>query len=169
MNKKLPFNPLLALGVFFIGGLIAWGILQMQKKPGAPKFPTDLPPEAQVTILPTKVPNNTPSPGNPRLDNPTEEYKEELEKNREESGITEISITADSFSPQKASIKKGIVITWSNDSSSGCEIVGDSKEWGSYREIEAGKKFSHQFDVPGTYSYQCKGKDGQTGEVVVSN
>jgi len=168
MNKKLPFNPLLALVVFIVGGFLAWGFLQLRKKPGI-KLPSDLAPEAQITVLPTKVPNNTPTPGDPRLENPTEDYKEELKKNREEQGITEISITTDGFSPKSTSIKKGIVITWTNNLATSCEIVGDSTKWGSYRAIEPGKKFSHQFDVPGTYTYQCKDQDGQTGSITVTD
>lgn len=168
MNKKLPFNPLFALAVFIVGGFLAWSFLQLRKRPemGAP---SRLPPEAQVTILPTKVPNNTPVPGNPRLENPTEDYEEELKKNREELGITEISMETEGFSPQVTTIKKGIVITWTNNLSAGCEIVGDSEGWGSYREIAPGKKFSHQFDVPGAYAYHCKDQEDLRGTITVTN
>ncbi|MFH1602272.1 MAG: cupredoxin domain-containing protein [Candidatus Shapirobacteria bacterium] len=168
MNKKLPFNALLALVVFVVGVGLALGYLyfNQQTAPTSSSAPAG---QEEGTIIPTSLPNNTPTPGKPRLENPTEDYKAELESNLQEQGVVQINITSEGFSPQNVEIKKGGVITWINNDALAHQIIS-SDQWGSFRDLTPnGGKYSQQFDVPGTYSYSSSANPNFAGQIIVSN
>ncbi len=165
VNKKLPFNPLLALGVFVIGSLLAWGYLQLSKKQKTPEI--TYPPQEAGVIAPTTPPHNTPTPGNPQLDNPTLDLREEIKQNQIAQGTSEVSVTKDGFSPKTITVKKGGIVTFTNNDSVDHQISGDSGLWGKKTPLAPGKKYSQQFDVPDTYPYSCKLVPSLKGEIVV--
>lgn len=68
------------------------------------------------------------------------------------------------FLPNKSAVKKGIKITWYNEDIKAHTITGEG--WGS-AEILAGKAFSKNFDLPGTFSYHCLIHPSEKGEIIV--
>lgn len=141
---------LIAVAIIVFGGLVGFGFLQYQK----PKKPPAPPEKTEVTV--TQVtPHNTPIPGNPRLENPTEDYKKEILQNQKKQKIQDVSITSNGFIPQTVTLKKGGIITWTNEDKTNHQVVGESNLWGSKIELKPGQKFSQQFDVPGEYLYSC--------------
>jgi len=168
VKKKLPFNLVGALAVFLVGGLLAWGYTQLSKKEKPIISPPIIhPEEAEIIVAPTLPPHNTPTPGNPRLDNPTDDYKEELKENQIAQGVSEIKITKNGFSPDLVTLKKGGIITFVNQDEVDHQPTGDQDGWGTKIVLAPGKKYSQQFDVPGSYSYSCKLVPKLKGEVVV--
>ncbi len=165
MKKKLPFNIVGALAVFLVGGLLTWGFLQLRKKPIV--SPPQLVEEAEIIVAPTLPPHNIPTPGNPRLENPTEDYREELKENQVSQGVVEISITKDEFSPKNITLKKGGIVTFVNNDTVDHQVRADNDQWGLKNPLAPTKKYSQQFDVPGSYSYSCKLTPELKGEIVV--
>jgi plastocyanin len=167
MSSKLKW-----LGVSFaliLGVGIGWLLLRFFRQKESPSSPLTLTTKKEETkvLLPTTTPHNTPTPGSPRLENPTDEYKKELLENQRAQGVVTISIKDNSFSPSRVYLKKGGIVTWVNQDDLDHQIVGDSGMWGSRKVLSENSRFSQQFDVPGTYPYHCALHPKIKGEVVV--
>lgn len=127
--------------------------------------PTKIP--VVKVIIPPISPHNTPTPGNPRLKNPTEEYQKQLLENQKKQGVIKVLIKKGGFEPNRVLVKKGGIVTWTNQDEINHQVVGDSQVWGSRRTLEKNQSFSQQFDVPGTYLYHCALHPAEKGVVVV--
>jgi len=149
----------LAALIIILGVGAGFGLLRLKKKPAPPK-------KAQI-IVNQVAPHNTPTLGNPRLDNPTADYIEEVRANQATQAIQTVIITSKAFDPEEVILKKGGIITWDNQDTVKHLVTGDSGLWGSRLELAPGKKFSQQFDVPGQYSYSCRLHPHLTGKIIV--
>ena len=80
-------------------------------------------------------------------------------------GDYDVAVTDMRFEPASLEVEAGTTVTWLfDDGSVRHDVVGDG--WGS--EVERDGTFTHTFDEPGTYAYDCTLHRGMTGEVVVT-
>jgi plastocyanin len=57
-------------------------------------------------------------------------------------------------------------LTWTNQDNEPHSIVSTERHFTS-PVLDAGQRFSHRFDVPGTYAYRCSLNPTMTGQIVV--
>ena len=160
MSKKTMV--IVAILVVLLG--MGAGLFIIKEKNKAPVYKP-----AQVIANPTTPPNNTPTPGNPRLDNPTEEYKEVISKNQKESGQQIVKINTNGFEPKTITVKVGSLVTWENMDSVSHKPKGTGGGWGSVIDLATGKKYSQQFDTPGEFPYYCELYPEFKGTITVVN
>ena len=77
-----------------------------------------------------------------------------------------VSIENFSFKPGELTVKKGTVVTWTNNDSVTHTVVSDSNIFDS-GNIDPGATFKHTFDQSGTFTYHCRIHPSMTGKVVV--
>jgi len=76
----------------------------------------------------------------------------------------DVVVTDMSFEPSSVEVEAGTEVTWLFDDSTSHDVVGDG--WGS--DIQRDGTFSHTFDEPGTYDYDCTLHGNMTGQVIVT-
>lgn len=172
VRKKKELAVVVVLSLFF-GVLVGWLALRLFRfeTPSSSSLVTPTPFKSKTAevVVPTVTPHNTPTPGNPRLENPTEEYRKQLLKNQEAQGLITVKIKGNRFEPAKVYLKKGGIVTWINEDETNHQIVGDSGIWGSKKVLGKNQGFSQQFDVPGSYPYHCALHPKEKGEVMVQD
>jgi plastocyanin len=75
-----------------------------------------------------------------------------------------ISIQDNAFEPAAAEVAVGETVTWNWEGSSDHNVVGD----GFQSDTQNSGNFTHTFDEPGTYEYQCTLHGGMNGRVIVT-
>lgn len=75
----------------------------------------------------------------------------------------EVSVVDNAFEPANLEIAVGDEVTWSWEGSAAHDVVGDGFDSGVQRE----GAFSHTFDEPGTYDYECQLHNGMDGRITV--
>ena len=76
----------------------------------------------------------------------------------------DVVVTDMRFEPSSLEVQAGTTVTWLFDDSTRHDVVGDG--WGS--DIQRDGTFSHTFDEPGTYDYDCTLHRNMTGRVIVT-
>jgi Icc protein len=78
----------------------------------------------------------------------------------------EVLVDNFSFAPATASVPVGTTITWTNRDDVPHNVVSTEQKFKS-PVLDTDERFSHRFDVPGTYKYFCSIHPRMTGRVVV--
>jgi len=78
-----------------------------------------------------------------------------------------VAIKNFSFQPPTLTVPAGTTITWHNQDGTDHTITSDTGLFDS-GVINPGKKFSFNFDAPGSYSYHCSIHPNMQGEIVVT-
>ena len=71
-----------------------------------------------------------------------------------------------SFTPATAAVPVGTTVTWTNHDDIPHNVVSPEQKFKS-PVLDTDEKFSHTFDVAGTYKYYCSIHPRMTGQVVV--
>jgi plastocyanin len=79
---------------------------------------------------------------------------------------THVVVDNFSFAPATASVPVGTTVTWTNRDDIPHNVVSPEQKFKS-PVLDTNEKFSHTFDVPGTYKYYCSIHPRMTGQVVV--
>jgi plastocyanin/DNA-binding beta-propeller fold protein YncE len=84
------------------------------------------------------------------------------------SGVTEatVGVAAMAFQPHTLVVATGATVTWRNDDGV-LHTVTSGKGWFDSGQLATGQSFTHQFDKPGTFLYQCDNHPQMEGVVVV--
>ena len=72
-----------------------------------------------------------------------------------------------SFSPSSNTVRAGAKVTWINNDDIPHTVVSSTKSFSS-QALDTNDKFSHQFDMPGKYTYYCSLHPKMVGEIVVT-
>jgi len=153
----------------------------MQKVEGHVTFHT-----AISTAFPQPAPGTAPSPGPMKVaddrlrkvlglsrmsfhdvNHPIAVTDVTLEDESSSAGDHEVLLDNFSFSPGTTSVPVGTTITWTNHDDVPHTIVSTEQKFKS-PVLDTDGRFSHQFDVPGTYKYFCSIHPKMTGEIVVN-
>ena len=70
------------------------------------------------------------------------------------------------FTPRTLTVKAGTTVTWTNHDDIRHTVTATDKRYGS-GAIDTDGTFSHQFTMPGTYTYFCSIHPFMTGTIVV--
>lgn len=86
-----------------------------------------------------------------------------------ETPTAAVTVTDNGFTPATIKIKKGQDVTWTNQSHSPLQVVGDQKSTGLQptEAVAPGETYSFTFDDSGTYNYHEAGNLNHKGIVVV--
>jgi plastocyanin len=71
-----------------------------------------------------------------------------------------------SFTPATAAVPVGTTVTWTNHDDIPHNVVSPEQKFKS-PVLDTDERFSHTFDVAGTYKYYCSIHPRMTGQVVV--
>jgi plastocyanin/DNA-binding beta-propeller fold protein YncE len=84
------------------------------------------------------------------------------------SSVTEatVVIADQAFQPHTLVVATGATVTWQNDDSL-AHTVTSGGGWFDSGQLAGGDAFTHQFDSPGTFRYQCTNHPGMEGVVIV--
>jgi len=82
------------------------------------------------------------------------------------AGDHEVIVDGRRFHPAVTAVPAGATLTWTNQDSGPHSIVSTERHFTS-PVLDAGQRFSHRFDVPGTYAYRCSLNPMMTGQIVV--
>lgn len=85
-------------------------------------------------------------------------------KQEQTMGINSINIQNFTFSPETLAIKKGTIVTWTNNDSAPHQIKSDIF---NSTELANGQSFSFTFTTPGSFDYSCSIHPSMTGKIVV--
>src|SRR5262245_24117613 len=140
---------------------------------------------AMSTAFPQPAPGTAPSPGplkvaDDRLrkvlglsrmsfhgvDHPIAITDVPLEAEAPIASTHEVAVDNFSFSPGTASVAAGTTVTWTNHDDVPHNIVSTERKFKS-PVLDTDERFSHRFDVPGTYRYFCSLHPRMTGRIVV--
>jgi Icc protein len=83
------------------------------------------------------------------------------------SGAREVVVDNFSFSPTTASVTAGTTVTWTNRDDVPHNIVSTTRRFKS-PVLDTDERFSHAFDVPGSYEYFCSIHPRMTGRIEVA-
>jgi plastocyanin len=89
-----------------------------------------------------------------------------LQEDATSTGAKEIVVDNFSFAPSTTSVAAGTAITWTNKDDVPHNIVSTDLKFKS-PVLDTDEKFTHSFDVPGTYKYYCSLHPRMTGQIVV--
>jgi plastocyanin len=87
--------------------------------------------------------------------------------NSNQPGISDITISNSSFSPQTITVSAGSTVVWTNKDSSEHSIVSDNNQFPSSPRISNGQAFSTLLTEKGTYSYHCGVNTSIKGKIIV--
>ncbi len=75
-----------------------------------------------------------------------------------------VDIKNNAFTPQDITVKAGSTVTWTNQ-----DTVKHDVDFDSFKSplLGQGETYSHKFDKPGTYSYDCDVHPFMKGRVTV--
>jgi Icc protein len=152
----------------------------MQKVEGHVTFHT-----AMSTAFPQPAPGTAPSPGpmkvaDDRLRKLLGLSRMSFHDVNHPIAITDVPLEAESrtadahdvvmdnfgFAPAAASVSPGATVTWTNRDDVPHNVVSTDQKFKS-PVLDTDERFSHRFDVPGTYDYFCSLHPKMTGHVVV--
>jgi len=77
-----------------------------------------------------------------------------------------VSIENFSFNPSEITVKKGTVVTWTNNDSTTHTVTSDTDVFKS-GDLTPGNTFKFTFSQTGTFSYHCSIHTTMTGKVIV--
>lgn len=80
------------------------------------------------------------------------------------SGVTEVAIEDNRFSPSSIEIAPDTTVTWTWEGDSKHNVYGDGLE----SPTQDSGTYQHTFTDPGTYNYECTLHPGMKGRVVVT-
>jgi plastocyanin len=86
-----------------------------------------------------------------------------LDEIEPETGVTEVAVEDNSFSPRVIEVPAGTEVTWQWNGSRDHNVAVD----GSRSPTQSSGSFVHMFNAPGTYNYLCELHGGMTGRIVV--
>jgi 3',5'-cyclic-AMP phosphodiesterase len=153
----------------------------MQKVEGHVSFHT-----AMSTAFPQPAPGSAPSPGPMKVEadrlkkvlglsrmsfhdvrHPIAITDVPLEEDTQTSaGTHDVIVDNFSFSPATAIIPVGTTVTWTNRDDVPHNIVSVEQKFKS-PVLDTDQRFSHAFEIPGTYKYFCSIHPKMTGQIVV--
>jgi plastocyanin len=152
----------------------------MQKVEGHVTFHT-----AMSTAFPQPAPGTAPSPGPMKVaddrlrkvlglsrmsfhdvNHPIAITDLPLEADSQTAGAHDVVMDNFGFAPAAASVSPGTTITWTNRDDVPHNVVSTDQKFKS-PVLDTDERFSHRFDVPGTYDYFCSLHPKMTGHVVV--
>lgn len=85
------------------------------------------------------------------------------------AGPNEVVMQGESFSPSTRSVASGTRVTWVNrDGQAHTTTRGAGQESWNSGVLNANQSFSHTFDTPGTYPYECTLHPGMNGSIIVN-
>lgn len=87
-----------------------------------------------------------------------------------QSGLVEIDLLAQSFSPAQVEIEPGTTVRWTNTSATEHTITPTGhEEWNRVVMTTSGQTFEHTFDEVGEFPYHCEPHQavGMVGEIRV--
>lgn len=76
---------------------------------------------------------------------------------------SEVAVVDNEFEPAVAEVPAGTTVTWMWEGRNDHNVVADDFS----SDVQSSGTFTHTFDEPGTYAYQCTLHGGMRGEVVV--
>jgi plastocyanin len=79
---------------------------------------------------------------------------------------THVVVDNFSFAPATATVPVGTTVTWTNRDDIPHNVVSPEQKFKS-PVLDTNERFSHTFDVAGTYKYYCSIHPRMTGQVVV--
>lgn len=87
-----------------------------------------------------------------------------------ETGPRNVLIQSFSFSPASLTIKKGTIVTWTNQDSVGHTVTADTKSSSAPDSplLEQGQQYSFTFNTVGTFAYHCTPHPNMKGTVIVT-
>jgi plastocyanin len=152
----------------------------MQKVEGHVTFHT-----AMSTAFPQPAPGTAPSPGPMKVsddrlrkllglsrmsfhgvNHPIAITDVPLETESHTANANDVVMDNFGFAPAAASVSPGTTITWTNRDDVPHNVVSTDQKFKS-PVLDTDERFSHRFDVPGTYDYFCSLHPKMTGHVVV--
>lgn len=120
--------------------------------------PASIPPHAQ---MPMGYGYGQPAYGQPQVQ-PAPVAAPSGQDSPADSG--QVAISGMQFSPATLTINAGESVTWQHKDRMPHTVVGEG--FGS-AAMSGGSTFTHTFDEPGEYAYQCSLHPGMTGKIVV--
>lgn len=81
------------------------------------------------------------------------------------TGVTEVEVRDNSFSPRVIEVPTGSEITWEWTGRRDHNVVGEG--WSS--DVQDEGTFTHRFDESGTFDYVCTLHGGMDGRVIVTD
>ena len=121
---------------------------------------------------PTPSPTHTPSPTMTPTSSPSSSASPMPSQSPSQSSQTtsNIAITNFAFNPATVTVKKGTVLTWTNNDSVGHSVTEtDSQPGPASSTLAQGKSYSFTFSAVGTFHYHCSVHPDMTGTVVVTD
>lgn len=89
-------------------------------------------------------------------------------KNSAESTNT-VSISNFTFTPKNITVKKGTMVTWTNNDTVPHDVKEtDGKPGPKSDSLAQGESYSYTFNTPGTYKYFCSIHPSMTASVIVT-
>jgi plastocyanin len=79
-----------------------------------------------------------------------------------------VSIANFNYSPDIITVKKGTMVTWTNNDSSAHTVSADKDNTFESGTLDKGKTFSFKFNEAGTFAYHCTFHPSMHGKVVVT-
>ena len=80
------------------------------------------------------------------------------------AGVTEVTVDDDFFAPAAIEVPAGTTVTWRWEGNNRHNVVGDGFE----SPVQDSGLFTHTFDDPGIYDYECTLHNGMRGQVQVT-
>ncbi len=110
---------------------------------------------------------------NATLDVNTDDTNAALDENTNSAtntAVTTKSVSMDNFafSPSSVTVKKGAMVTWTNNDSTSHTVTSTTGSELSSGTLGNGQSYNHTFTTAGTYAYQCNFHPSMTGTVVVT-
>lgn len=85
-----------------------------------------------------------------------------------QTGTVEVSLLAQSFSPDHLVVEAGTTVRWVNQGNEFHTITPDGHtEWAEATVQSAGETFEHTFGTPGTFDYYCQPHRGVGMEATI--
>jgi plastocyanin len=88
-----------------------------------------------------------------------------LEETTPVTGQSTVAVVDNSFDARVTSVPSGTEVTWNWDRAGrDHNVIGD----GFQSQVQKDGTFTHTFEQPGTYDFQCTLHGGMTGRVIVT-
>jgi len=81
-------------------------------------------------------------------------------------GSAQVVVDNFTFAPATTTVPVGTTVTWTNHDDIPHNVVSPEQKFKS-RVLDSDERFSHTFDVAGTYKYYCSIHPRMTGQIVV--
>ncbi|MDD4969417.1 MAG: cupredoxin domain-containing protein [Paludibacter sp.] len=88
-------------------------------------------------------------------------------KNEIAQAPNEVILSGLSFSPKTLTVDSGTTVIWLNNEAITHTVTSDSALFES-SNLGKGDKYSHTFNIGGTYAYHCKYHPNMTGNIIVT-